>query len=471
MSDSVEDIEMSDISSIVETPHSAVPHPRSSRTSDSMDSGYLSLTPHSFGTPSARARRPPALTRRHYWLRSEHWQLDRRPRSKLNSLINASACLAESSESLAPEHPDSALEGSSAGNSLSLDSPGDESRYSFRKGLREYRSRARKAQRASAVTPASIPILSPPPSPAIPSASFVACEPIDEKEKMVRAAQSTPYDLRVTLASVDITFSPKTSKSPGEGFSSVERKEFSNLSIGSAEIKPKRLDFSQRTYGGYRTRSIPDVTGRETVDILHLLGEKSNHLEIVSKILGYLRAEDLCAVSMVSRTWRSICGKDVMANMRRITHVCVRQSTKENLRRSRKAKESGIQESPKSRFARGYLVNVQNFLMVPKRGNPRSPPVSPSKIKWNSYVKASRRLAPSDRLFSCPKCNFACPVNTEKNVGTCTREGCSIEFCTHCLSTPHTGLCKTPLLATPTKRKTPPLIVGSKQSKRNLRRL
>ncbi|XP_063993385.1 uncharacterized protein LOC135171031 [Diachasmimorpha longicaudata] len=473
MSDSIQDIEMSDISDMVETPHSG-PHPRASHTSDSMDSGYLSVTPQSFGTPSTRNRRTSALTKRHYWLRSEHWQLDRRPKSKLNTLINASVDLLEVPDS--SMHLDSVLEYSTIDNNPTPEYLRDqgvpEARYNFRKGLQEYRSRVRKVQRTSAVTPASIPILSPPPSPAIPSASFVACEPSDESdEKFVRTAQSTPYDTRVTLPSVEITFSPRTSKSPVEGLTSVERKEFSNLSLGSADIKPKRLDFSQRTYGGYRTRSIPDVTGKDTVDILHLLGEKSNHLEIVSKILGYLRAEDLCAVSMVSKTWRNICEKDIVANMRRITHVCVRQSTKENLRKSRKAKENSIQESPKSRFTRGYLVNVQNLLQTPKRGTPRSPPVSPSKIKWNSYVKASRRLAPSDRLFSCPKCNFACPVNTEKNVGTCTRQGCSIEFCTHCLSTPHTGLCKTPLLATPTKRKTPPLIVGSKQSKRNLRRL
>ncbi|XP_011303961.1 uncharacterized protein [Fopius arisanus] len=470
MSDSIQDIEMSDVSRIVDTPHSMPSHPRSLHTSDSMDSGYLSLTPHSFGTPSTINRRPP--TKRHYWLRSERWQQERRSRSKLNTLINASAEFAEGSDL---EHLDSVLEGTTTEDEsfeCVRDQSALESRYSFRKGLREYRNRVRKCQRASAVAPASIAILSPPPSPAIPSASFMACEPIHEdiQQNLVKTAQSTPYDPQVTIPSVEITFSPRTSKSPGEGFASVERKEFSNLSLGGGDIKPKRLDFNLRTHRGYRIRSIPDVTGRETVDILQLLGERSNHVEIVSKILGYLRAEDLCAVSMVSRTWRSICGKDVLANMRRITHICVRQSTKENLRLVRKVKESGIQESPKSRYTRGYLVSVQNFLQVPKR-TPRSPPISPSKIKFHSFVKASKSLAPTERLFSCPKCTFACHVDNEKNVGTCTRKGCRTEFCTYCLSTPHTGSCKTPLLATPTKRKTPPLIVGSKQSKRNLRRL
>ncbi|KAK0078794.1 hypothetical protein PV325_002098 [Microctonus aethiopoides] len=89
----------------------------------------------------------------------------------------------------------------------------------------------------------------------------------------------------------------------------------------------------------------------------------------------------------------------------------------------------------------------------------------------NISINASRTLEPWERLFPCPKCSFACSVDTENNVGMCTREGCSTKFCPYCSSQPHTGACKTPLLATPTKRKKRPLVVGSKQSKRNLRRL
>ncbi|EZA57453.1 F-box only protein, partial [Ooceraea biroi] len=84
---------------------------------------------------------------------------------------------------------------------------------------------------------------------------------------------------------------------------------------------------------------------------------------------------------------------------------------------------------------------------------------------------ASRTLASGEYLLPCPKCRFPCYVDNEKNIGTCSRQGCSIEFCISCSSKPHTGPCKTPLLATPTKRNSKRLIVGSRQSKRNLRRL
>ncbi|EGI64558.1 F-box only protein 43 [Acromyrmex echinatior] len=88
-----------------------------------------------------------------------------------------------------------------------------------------------------------------------------------------------------------------------------------------------------------------------------------------------------------------------------------------------------------------------------------------------SCCRASRTLASGEYLLPCPRCSFPCHVDSEKNVGACSRQGCSIEFCISCSSKPHIGPCKTPLLATPTKRNNKRLIAGSRQSKRNLRRL
>ena len=178
--------------------------------------------------------------------------------------------------------------------------------------------------------------------------------------------------------------------------SSTDNQKSSKYSITSlatiAEIKPKRLDFSHCALSGalHHTRATPDYTGRETVDILALLGDKSNHWRIVSKILSFLGPQDLCSVSMVSKTWRTICMNDSKANTRRLIHVILRKNVKENLKLIKKSKiEGDIQSSPKSRYARkGYLLEVQNLLQVP--GNqlpPGSPPVSPSKVKFHSFVK------------------------------------------------------------------------------------
>ncbi|XP_068981226.1 F-box only protein 43-like isoform X2 [Bombus flavifrons] len=139
-----------------------------------------------------------------------------------------------------------------------------------------------------------------------------------------------------------------------------------------------------------RVRATPDYTGRETVDILALLGDKSNHWRIVSKILSFLGPQDLCSISMVSKTWKRICINDSRANTRRLIHVILRQNAKENLKLIKKSKiEGDIQSSPRSRYARkGYLLEVQNLLQVPgNQLSPSSPPVSPSKVKFHSFVK------------------------------------------------------------------------------------
>ncbi|CAL7950230.1 unnamed protein product [Xylocopa violacea] len=497
---------------ISETPHTTIN--TSNRSShDSVDSGYLTLTPHSgVYTPVVisgyRSRVSCISSKRHHRTRLDPLQSERaqRHRSKLNHLLNASESdylvSDNSSRETFIQDPSSLSDDHS---SLSFE-PGSVELSARTAECREFdavvRGRIRRNCTTTVpITPAStrLQLLSPPPSPAVPSSSFVASEPIEDdvEMKLVIVPQSTPQapasPRRKTappppplppppppppLVTPRIVVSP-TCRNASPAITSSDNRKLSKLSITDiaaiGEIKPKRLDFSHRALSValHCRRATPDFTGRETVDILALLGEKSNHWRIVSKIFSYLSPQDLCSVSMVSKTWRRICIDDSRANTRRLIQVILRRNAKENLKVIKKTKMEGdIQSSPKSRYARkGYLLEVQNLLQVP--GNqrpPSSPPVSPSKVKFHSFVKASRTLAPWEHLLPCPKCSFPCHVDGEKNVGTCSRQGCSMEFCTFCSSRPHTGPCKTPLLATPTKRNKR-LVVGSRQSKRNLRRL
>ncbi|KAF7998521.1 hypothetical protein HCN44_010929 [Aphidius gifuensis] len=467
---------------IMETPHSVT---NSSRISgdgafDSIDSGYLSGTPYSFVyTPNTTNSREKinysSSPKRCYWLR----QSERHRSKNLNSLINASLSTTYHRRDETSEEKSSKM-------------PMD--RHEFRMELRNHRNRARKNQRSAVVvTPASSlnchNLNSSLTSSATPSASFNAYKPIDEnvEEKLVNMPQSTPYTttpskkINFILPTIEITSSPTTSKtSPfdkNKNFNLSWNKKLSKLKINDhikVDIKPKRLDFDRTNFTKHRRRSnYVNLIGKSKADLFSLLGEQTNHCWIVSKILGYLSPKDLCSISMVSTIWRRICFADSFANKRRIQYVHYRQNTKENLKFIKKYKteiNNSISESPKSR-RRGYLIPVHNLLSPKGRRTPSSPPVSPSKIKFHSFLKAGRSLAPWERLFSCPKCSFASHVDNDKNVGVCTREGCGIKFCTFCSSNPHSGPCKALQLATPTKRRTPPLIVGSKQSKRNLRRL
>ncbi|XP_011505407.1 PREDICTED: uncharacterized protein LOC105368161 [Ceratosolen solmsi marchali] len=325
------------------------------------------------------------------------------------------------------------------------------------------------------------------PLPTLPSPPFVYEPRNNDTEIKLVIPQSTPCFVsspKLPTPLHNIAFSPISYK-PSPFINTVNSKKFSNLSISeytfiNTKSRPKRLDFSKRAIfeSFQKHRSTDDYTGKETIDIFKLLGEKSNHPRIVSKILSYLSPQDLCSISMVSKSWQKICSNDSKAQERRLKYIIIRQCSKENLVSLNKYKfQEDVQISPRTRFPkRGFLTAVPtNMLQAPKiHLTPSSPPVSPSKVIFHSFIKAGRSLAPRDQLVPCPQCKFACRVENKKNVGICSRQSCPMEeFCVFCSSKLHVGEpCKMPLLATPTKRgKQQQPIVGTRQCKRNLRRI
>ncbi|KYN14780.1 PREDICTED: F-box only protein 43-like [Trachymyrmex cornetzi] len=488
---------MEDVDSmhVVKTPCVSI----NSISHDSADSGYLSIvTPQTSGcTPKIAGYRTRSSTGALFSAKKHRYRPDPflcekvlRHRTKFNYRLNISE-FHNTPDYLVSKNPveqDSILESSCTHDNQSLSLVHSTPSCANNEFDRPLRNR-RNWRTTVPVTPAStdFQIFSPPPSPAVPSSSDIASEPIleDAEMKLVCTPHGksqqvrTPPKLKVLIPRVMI--SPiHTRNSPI--ITSADNRKLCELRItdlaASSEIKPKKLDFSHRGLCASLRNSRRltfDYTGREKVDFLSLLGEESNHLNLVSKILSFLTPQDLCSASVVSRVWRKICKSDSCANKRKMSFIMRKNTIKENLwllAMAKKAKcEEDIQTSPKSRryVRKGYLLDVQNLLQVPAQ--PNSPPVSPSKIKFHSFVKASRTLASGEYLLPCPRCSFPCHVDSEKNVGACSRQGCSIEFCISCSSKPHAGPCKTPLLATPTKRNNKRLIAGSRQSKRNLRRL
>ena len=381
------DIEMADVEMkhISETPHSTI------NASNTADSGYLSLTPQ---TRDSRMRASSAKRRDHYRTRTSGL------RSKFNRLINSSdKCDSVIDESQEVSHDSGNFScDSSFGTSLTSEVK------ERRRNLRSWRSTL------GPITPASrLQLLSPPPSPALPCSSCAASEPIDAdvEMKLVIASQSTPFDGNfggnLGKEFTCLHYSPTGRRTSPRKIIIDKNDNFESARVSVndrgvlGECKPKRLNFSQRAYATHRTRATPDLTGKKTVDPLTLLGEKTNHWSVVRKILSYLSPHDLCSISMVSKAWRRILINDPLANMRRLGNVIVRQNTKENLKVIKsKAKtigtfpvKFGTPMSPGRKFPRkGYLASVQNLLDVPKNQViPRSPPVSPSKIKFHSFVK------------------------------------------------------------------------------------
>jgi hypothetical protein len=74
----------------------------------------------------------------------------------------------------------------------------------------------------------------------------------------------------------------------------------------------------------------PCLDGREKVNFLSLLGEKSDHSIIVKAILSYLEPIDLTAVAVVSKTWNRVCRADSDACRRIRRYVEHIRKDKEN---------------------------------------------------------------------------------------------------------------------------------------------
>lgn len=363
---------------------------RSSRSSfGSYDSGYLTLTPqpgcHSPSTGSRVRISNTSIKRSRF--RNDPLQSERitRLRSKFSTLLDNSCCEGNKSSSRSSlpnkfQHQLSCSENASGHGVLP----------EYQEFGMELRNRNLRAWRATVpVNPADdLKLLASPPSPAIPSSSFQASEPNEFVEIKAIMHQSTPH-----ISTMKSSYRSIRRSSPV--LTSVDRRRLSRLVINDLatvpEIKPKRLDFSQRGLSASfrRSRATRDQTGIPNVDMLVLLGEKSNHWRVVSNILALLSPQDLCSVSMVSKAWQRICANDSKANLRRLTHIILRQDVKENLKFRKAKMEMEITTSPRSRFTRkGYLLEVQNLIQNGHKSlPPNSPPVSPSKVKFHSFVK------------------------------------------------------------------------------------
>ncbi|KAH0952180.1 hypothetical protein HN011_012401 [Eciton burchellii] len=433
---------------------------------DSIESGYLSsLTPHSSGymSSSYRTRSSSGLAlsaKKQHRYRPDASQCEKlqRRRTKLNQLSSTLDYSENSIEEQSSSSLSSVLEPSctgSASQSLVHSTPSCAHDEAALNG-----GNRRNWRTTVLITPASVVdfrLISP--SPAVPSSSYVATEPMQEsleitrlmkgiasktKQQQMTTTTTTTTTMTTTTTTTPprpriqmprIVFSPIRRRSSPIAITSAENRKMRELCITdlpvTSEIKPKKLDFScgpsaprrsssssssssssnnnhnnnncsnncsndnEYRNGSISSRAISNYTGKQKVDFLSLLGEKSNHLNVVSKILSFVADEDLFAVCNVSNTWKRLCEGDYLANARRKRLVLKKYNIKENtwlkLKRSKTGEDLCM--SPNSRiYARkGYLIDVKNLLNIQMQQKPpSSPPVSPSKVKFHSFVKVSQ---------------------------------------------------------------------------------
>uniref|UniRef100_A0A1B6DFY3 F-box domain-containing protein n=1 Tax=Clastoptera arizonana TaxID=38151 RepID=A0A1B6DFY3_9HEMI len=213
------------------------------------------------------------------------------------------------------------------------------------------------------------------------------------------------------------------------------------------------------------------LNGIENLDILYQLGVKNNYNHIIENIFGYLTPYDLLNVKKVSTTWNQIFLNisPTQKKWKAFKRQC-KEVQKENMNVSQEI--SSEIKLIKRRGRHTYLSAIENMNVSQnlQQHSPQiSPVVSPSKRKFNLFQKEGEKLKQGERLLRCPKCTFP-SHDLGSTFATCTRIGCKYEFCIFCFGVYSLNhIC--PPLYTPKLCKKRTSTIGSKGSKRNLRRL
>ncbi|XP_069704137.1 F-box only protein 5-like [Periplaneta americana] len=214
----------------------------------------------------------------------------------------------------------------------------------------------------------------------------------------------------------------------------------------------------------------PCQIGREKVDFFSLLGVQTDHTVIIKAILSYLEPVDLTAIAVVSKAWNRLCLADSSAYRRVQQYLEQKQRNKENCISLQVNKTDS---APISNQPRIFLRRIENISTEKSNEVPcstPSPPTSPSKRRFLQFYKAGQNLENGKMLAPCPRCSLPSQIDGTSNEGQCTRVGCLYLFCCNCRCESHGATPCPSSISFPRPRKRIGSI-GSKSSKKNLRRL
>ncbi|KAG9334904.1 hypothetical protein JZ751_006385 [Albula glossodonta] len=200
--------------------------------------------------------------------------------------------------------------------------------------------------------------------------------------------------------------------------------------------------------------------GLEYVDVLQAL-MKREMKHILTNILLLLEDVDLVNCKKVSRTWRRIICSDPRAKRR-----CV--EAEKRLGDLRPIGSLFTRDIAPSRVA---LTSIQGLSSTPIPKPSRPPCASSPKSRFREYQQVGSTVKQHESLKACRRCGFPAKCDPGMSRATCTRQSCGFESCTLCQAEYHGSTsCRLGVLRTPAGTKNT-LIIGSAQSRRNVKRL
>lgn len=206
-------------------------------------------------------------------------------------------------------------------------------------------------------------------------------------------------------------------------------------------------------------RLIGRKMGLLCVDIVYELSIRN--ISALSVITNYLDPKDLCSFCQVSANWKTICDGDKRATNRRVLFL---QQQREEARVNNLEKEN-FGKRLEHRSSRGMTDGERTFGMIQLTA-PSSKSSTPSPTSENPFQSVASSLKNYECLRRCPKCQGPSKVLEIQDRGMCVQTDCGFDFCVKCLNNFHFEQA-----CVPPSAKRPKTSIGSRKSKKNLRRL
>ncbi|KAG7462891.1 hypothetical protein MATL_G00189450 [Megalops atlanticus] len=200
--------------------------------------------------------------------------------------------------------------------------------------------------------------------------------------------------------------------------------------------------------------------GLEYVDIFEALLKK-NMKHLLTKILHLLGDADLMNCKKVSKTWRKIVSNDRKAQ----------KKCKEAEQKLRDSRRLGTLTTRDFAPSRDVFSSIQTLASTPIQRHCTLSQMCPDRSRFREFQEAASAVKTHEALKSCMRCRSPARFDPAMFRATCTRRSCGFDVCTRCHSEYHgSSSCQLGALRTPVRSKNAP-IIGSAQSKRNVKRL
>ncbi|KAG6440545.1 hypothetical protein O3G_MSEX001285 [Manduca sexta] len=239
---------------------------------------------------------------------------------------------------------------------------------------------------------------------------------------------------------------------------SSKKLDFNGHQIHSLECRRNELQPAKQVPSVRRVQNviIPCQSSKKIDWIKYLFDH--NIIPPVETILSYLQPEDILNFTKVTPEW----------------HTIWKHSATKKMKQKYKTYLESLRQNQENLFRQVIPAGHKAYSQA-SQTPPRSPPSTPRTYRFRRFIKSAS--SDTRTQMSCVRCSQPAKV-TKEDTGEqwvlCTNSLCSFEYCTYCKCKRHPNIkCFQYDLngPSPSKRKKTPSVVGSKNSRKNLRRL